>query len=202
MEAVFDISIKPWEAAPACAVMSGLNCWALLMDCLSFAGRRGWWWWHIQCALHIEEVDIFSQVGGAFPHRYLMLILSFQQVSAVSGVEKWENTWPEIWMEMEEWLVEFVSGSVWVDLVLAQFVPWPLQMGFAPPPLHPVLLHPWVNYYRSCSPAGHSQGTRDTCLPQACAWGLSLGSLQEAVLNAFELLLKVMELIISSNDNN
>lgn len=182
--------------------MSGLNCWALLMDCLSFAGRRGWWWWHIQCALHIEEVDIFSQVGGAFPHRYLMLILSFQQVSAVSGVGKWENTWPEIWMEMEEWLVELsVEVLIWPLLSLCHdLCRWDLQV--APPPLHPVFLHPWVNYYRSCSPAGHSQGTRDTCLPQACAWGLSLGSLQEAVLNAFELLLKVMELIISSKDNN
>lgn len=88
------------------------------MDFLSFSGRRSWWWWHIQCALHIKEVNLFSQVGDFFPpQKFTMLIFIISASIRWCLVLRNEKIYGlKYEIEIDEWLVVFVSITVCTNL--------------------------------------------------------------------------------------
>lgn len=128
------------------------------------------------CSPHWRGWPLFTS-RLCFPSQIcdVNFILSASISSVRCGEMRKHMAWNLKWRWSDWWCLSVeLFGLIWV---LAQFVPWPLQMGFASstPSLAPNALTPWVSYYRSCSPVWHSQGTRDTSLPQTCALCLSLG---------------------------
>lgn len=157
------------------------------------------------CSPHWRGWPLFTS-RSCFPSQIcdVNFILSASISSVRCGEMRKHMAWNLKWRWSDWWCLSVeLFGLIWV---LAQFVPWPLQMGFASstPSLAPNALTPMSKLLQVLLPCvtqsghkGHFSATNLCFVPQlrrVC---------RKLFLNAFELLLlKIIELISSSNNNN